>query len=91
MLPICAYVICSTVCHSIMYYHGVMLLHILILLLSYCKSPCTSTYVISNPERLTKNKNLGGSGWNLTKKLPLCGAQVGVVTMSCEGDAGTHR
>lgn len=25
------------------------------------------------------------------KKLPLCGAQVGVVTMSCEGDAGTHR
>lgn len=25
------------------------------------------------------------------KKLPPCGAQVGVVTMSCEGDAGTHR
>lgn len=25
------------------------------------------------------------------KKLPLCGAQVGVETMSCEGDAGTQR
>lgn len=83
MFPICPYVICSTVCHSIMYYHGVMLLCIIILLLSYCKlcispSPCTSTHVIPNPERLTKNKNLGDSGWNLTKSCLSVGRKQGL-------------